>query len=87
MPCLLPLLFSHTIQPACLGCFLPQTPKLFMPTFHTYEGDYCDGIAAWWGLISTFVWVFPTIHNPDGLFVYFCSANLTYHQGLSIRFY
>jgi hypothetical protein len=25
------------------------------------------------------VWVFPAIHNPDGLFIYFCSANLTLH--------
>lgn len=62
-----------------------DTPKLLMPTFRTYEGDYRDGIAGWWGLVDTFVRVFPTIHNPDGLFFCVCSANLTFHHVFSIR--
>ena len=69
-----------------MPCFLPSNAlKLFMPTFRTYEGDYRDGIVAWWGFISMSVRVFPAIHNPDGLFVYFCCANLTFHDGFSIR--
>jgi hypothetical protein len=29
------------------------------------------------------VWVFPAIHDPDGLFLRICSANLTFHCGFS----
>jgi hypothetical protein len=57
-----------------------DAPKLFMPTFRTYEKDYCDGIAVWWAYYYV-CQGFSYIHNPDELFIYFCSANLTYHQG------
>jgi hypothetical protein len=32
-----------------------QMPKLLMPTFRASKRDYSDGIAAWWGLVRTFV--------------------------------
>jgi hypothetical protein len=62
-----------------------DSPILLMPTFRTYKGDYFDSVAAWWGLVRAFVWVFPAIHNPDGLFIGFCPTNLTFHHGYSIR--
>jgi hypothetical protein len=35
------------------SCCSLNAPELFMPTFWTHKGDYCDSVATWWGLIDT----------------------------------
>jgi hypothetical protein len=46
---------------------------LFMSTFRTHKGDYCDSVATWW---TAYWYVCPAVHHPNGLFICFCSANL-----------